>query len=190
MDTERVGAVADVLLDSLANADGAGRPLFAGLRDQPVPAAPIGRLWRACELIREHRGDSHVAVCVAAGLSPVAMNVLTELWVGMPIATYSASRFWSAPTIEATRDDLRSRGWLDGDQLSEVGRTMRDGIEAATDELQASVIGNLVLGCQDSAAVEALIDNLANWSQRCIDAAAFPPNVFKRAAGSRLFSTG
>jgi hypothetical protein len=183
VDTERVGTVADVLLDAVVSADGTGRPLFSGLRDQPVPAGAIGRLWRACELIREHRGDSHVAVCVAAGLSPVAMNILTELWVGMPIATYSASRFWSVPTIEATCEDLRSRGWLDGDQLSESGRTMRDQIESATDELQGSIIDSLVLGCSDDAAVEGLINDLADWSQRCIGANAFPPDVFKRAAG-------
>lgn len=183
VEIERIGAVADVLLEAATHADGTGRPLFSGLRDQPVPADAIGRLWRACELIREHRGDSHVAVCVAAGLSPVAMNVLTELWVGMSIATYSASRFWSEPTIEATCDDLRSRGWLDGDQLSESGRTMRDGIETATDELQASVVRDLVLACADGAAVDALIEDLSDWSQRCIDAEAFPPDVFKRAAG-------
>lgn len=179
VNTERVGALADVLLDAVVNADGTGRPLFSGLREQPVPDGAIGRLWRACELIREHRGDSHVAVCVAAGLSPIAMNILTELWVGMPIATYSASRFWSAPQIDAVCDDLRSRGWLDGDQLSEGGQQMRDGIEAATDELQASFVGDLVLTC----AVDALSEDLSDWSQRCIDAKAFPPDVFKRAAG-------
>jgi hypothetical protein len=182
-DTERIGDIADMLLDAVMSADGTGRPLFSGLRDQPVPAGSIGRLWRACELIREHRGDSHVAVCVAAGLSPVAMNILTELWVGMPIATYSASRFWSAPTIEATCNDLRSRGWLDGNQLSESGRQMRDGIEAATDELQASIIDNVVVGCADDTAIDGLINDLADWSQRCIDANAFPPDIFKRAAG-------
>jgi hypothetical protein len=183
VDIERVGAVADLLLSAAMNADGTGRPLFSGLRDQPVPADAFGRLWRACELIREHRGDSHVAVCVAAGLDPVAMNVLTELWVGMPVATYSASRFWSAPTIDAACNDLRSRGWLDGDQLSDAGRTMRDEIEAATDALQASAVGDIVLGCAESAAFDALITELGNWSQRCIDANAFPPDVFKRAAG-------
>ncbi len=183
VDTERIGAVADVLLDAMVSADGTGRPLFSGLRDQPVPPGAIGRLWRACELIREHRGDSHVAVCVAAGLSPVAMNVLTELWVGMPIATYSSSRFWSAPTIEATCEDLRSRGWLDGDQLSEAGRAMRNQIEAATDELQASIINSVVAGCVGESAVDELLNDLADWSQQCIDTNAFPPDVFKRAAG-------
>jgi outer membrane murein-binding lipoprotein Lpp len=111
------------------------------------------------------------------------MNILTELWVGMPIATYSASRFWSAPTIEATCDDLRSRGWLEGDQLSKSGRTMRDEIEAATDELQSSIISSVVAGCADDAAVDGLMNDVADWSQRCIDVNAFPPDVFKRAAG-------
>ena len=111
------------------------------------------------------------------------MNVLTELWVGMPIATYSSSRFWSAPTIEATCEDLRSRGWLDGDQLSEAGRAMRNQIEAATDELQASIINSVVAGCVGESAVDELLNDLADWSQQCIDTNAFPPDVFKRAAG-------
>src|SRR4051794_20901460 len=48
-------------------ADAAGRPIFAGLRALGWPEDPYGQLWRACELVREHRGDSHIAACVAAG---------------------------------------------------------------------------------------------------------------------------
>ena len=81
-----VGAVTTV-----TTANVAGRPLFAGLADQPWPEDPYGRLWRACDLLREHRGDGHIAACIAAGLGPVAMNVLTELWVGMPLGSYSAT---------------------------------------------------------------------------------------------------
>ena len=71
---------------SVATANVAGRPLFAGLAGQPWPEDPFGRLWRACELLREHRGDGHIAACTAAGLGPVTMNVITELWIGMPLA--------------------------------------------------------------------------------------------------------
>ena len=65
-------------------------------------------LWRACELAREHRGDSHVAACIVDGWAPIAMNVLTELWVGMPLGSYSATRGWSPEQIAATAAALRA----------------------------------------------------------------------------------
>ena len=96
---EDVAPPADRLAAAIAAADVTGRPLFAGLASQPWPDDPLGRLWRACDLAREHRGDSHVAACIAAGLDPIAMNVLTELWVGMPLGSYSATRGWSADQL-------------------------------------------------------------------------------------------
>ena len=36
---------------TVATANVAGRPLFAGLAGQPWPDDPYGRLWRACELL-------------------------------------------------------------------------------------------------------------------------------------------
>ena len=85
-----VAPIADRLAAAVVAADAAGRPLFAGLARQAWPDDPVGRLWRACELAREHRGDSHVAACIADGWAPIAMNVLTEVWVGMPLGSYSA----------------------------------------------------------------------------------------------------
>src|SRR5262245_3028657 len=79
-----VAPIADRLADAVRTADPTGRPLFAGLSRQDWPDDPVGRLWRACELAREHRGDSHIAASIARGLDPIAMNVITELWVGMP----------------------------------------------------------------------------------------------------------
>src|SRR5580704_7947283 len=76
--------VADLLADAVEGADGTGRPLFSGLRGRGRPGHPYQRLWWACDLVREHRGDSHVAVANAAGIGPVEMNVLTECWIGMP----------------------------------------------------------------------------------------------------------
>jgi hypothetical protein len=55
-----------------------GRPLFSGLRAAGRPQDPVHRLWWASGLVREHRGDSHVAAAAAAGLSAVEMNVLTK----------------------------------------------------------------------------------------------------------------
>ncbi len=172
-----VGPVADRLQAAVIAADRTGRPLFAGFRDQPWPDDPVGRLWHACELAREHRGDSHNAACIAAGLDPVEMNVVTELWVGMPFGSYSATRGWSAEQLGAATDRLRARGWLDGDALSTEGQTRRDAIEATTDAMEATLVDAL------GPDTDHIIHELDGWSQRCVDAAAFPPNAFKRAAG-------
>ncbi|MEO1061803.1 MAG: hypothetical protein AAFZ07_10320 [Actinomycetota bacterium] len=177
LDGEDVAPVADALRAAVVDADGTGRPLYSGLSDLPWPAEPVGVLWRACELLREHRGDSHVAVCVAEGLGPVEMNLLTELWVGFPLGTYSATRGWSAEELSATAEDLREIGLLDGDQLSDEGRILRNDIEAATDELELPIVE--ALGTDD----ETIVGRLDAWSQRCIEAKAFPPDPFKRAAG-------
>jgi len=51
--------------------------------------------------VREHRGDSHIAVANAAGLGPVEMNVLTECWLGMPLLSYTATRGWPEAAMRA-----------------------------------------------------------------------------------------
>src|SRR6266702_5757589 len=66
---EDPGEVASLLADAAEPADGMGRPLFSGRRADGRPEDPVHLLWWACGLVREHRGDSHVAAAAAAGLS-------------------------------------------------------------------------------------------------------------------------
>ena len=169
--------IADAVQSAVESADGTGRPLFSGLMGMPWPRGAIGRLWHGCEAAREHRGDSHVAVCVERGLGPVEMNILTELWVGMPLGSYSGTRGWSQESINESADGLRSRGLVVDDGLSPEGRALRDEIEEVTDRLEQPIIDSLGNG------VDAFIDQLASWSMVCIAAEAFPPDVYKRAAG-------
>ena len=177
LDGVDVEPIAQHLRDGIEAADGTGRPLFSGLRDLPWPDSPVGQLWRACELFREHRGDSHVVACVAAGLDAVEMNVLTELFVGMPVGTYSASRAWDEAALSGAVARLTERGFVDGDELSTNGANFRRNIEAETDRLQQPIIDAL------GSNLEPVIEAASAWSQRCIEAKAFPPSVFKRAAG-------
>ena len=171
-----VSGVADTLRSAVSSIGGMGRPLFSGLRDQAWPTTPVGVLWRACELAREHRGDGHVALCLSEGLDPIKMNVLTELFVGMPLGSYSASRAWSADEIADAADDLRAAGLIDDDGLTDSGLEYRREIEARTDALDQPLIDAL-------GGVDNIVDQLNGWSERCIDAGAFPPDPFKRAAG-------
>src|SRR5690242_3403232 len=55
------GRAADLLTKAAAGAPTEGRIMFAALRALPVPEDPVTRLWHAANLLREHRGDGHIA---------------------------------------------------------------------------------------------------------------------------------
>lgn len=176
LDGTEVAAAADHLRAAVTGVSGMGRPIFSGLRSEPWPSVPVGVLWRACELAREHRGDGHIAVCLAEGLGPIEMNILTELFVGFPLGTYSASRGWSAEQLADATEDLRSAGLVEDQHLTPAGLEYRTEIEARTDALDQPVLDAI-----DD--LDSLLALLAEWSQRCVDAGAFPPDPLKRAAG-------
>ena len=48
------------------------------------PTSPVGVLWHAATLLREHRGDGHVAVLTAAGVAGREANVIHSAAVGAP----------------------------------------------------------------------------------------------------------
>jgi hypothetical protein len=176
LDDADVTEIAERLRSAVTTIGGMGRPLFSGLRDQAWPTTPAGILWHACELAREHRGDGHVAICLSEGLDPIKMNVLTELFVGLPLGSYSASRAWGPDQIADAAEDLRAAGLLDDDGLTAPGLEFRREIEARTDALDQPLIDAI-------GDVESMLEPLLGWSQRCIDTGAFPPDPFKRAAG-------
>lgn len=172
-----VDAVVETLRGALDPADVMGRPLYAGMSALPWPSEAHGRLWHATTLLREHRGDSHVAACVAAGLDGIESNVLTELWVGFDLLEYTSTRGWSAEAMDLALTRLRARGLLDGDALSEGGRRFRDQVEEATDRAEAPLLDAL------GADLDRLVDALGRWSQAVVARGWFPPDPYKRAAG-------
>ena len=170
-------ATTTLLQAAAARADVVGRPLFAGALGQPVPTDPRGALWHIATALRECRGDSHLAACVAAGLTGLEANLLTELWVGFTPSAYAGTRAWSPEAMAAAQEGLRARGLLDGEALSPAGRALRESIEAATDLAMQPVVA--ALG-EDLDAVVAQCDA---WGQAVIDRGWFPPDPYKRAAG-------
>jgi hypothetical protein len=178
IDVSTVEILGRRLLAALAGLDGAARPLFSGLRALPVPSDPHGRLWRAAELVREHRGDGHLAACLGAGLDAAEMNVLTELWLDYPLGEYSATRgFPTERLTEATRA-LQRRGWLDAEHsLTTAGRASRESIEETTDASQAGLIAAL----DDD--LDAVISSATTVGAAVLEAHAAPADARKRAAG-------
>ncbi len=178
VDEALIDQLGDELLAAVAGLDGTARPLFAALRALPVPDTAMGRAWRAAELVREHRGDGHLAASVAAGLDVAEMNVLTEVWLGYAIGEYSSTRAFAPDRIAAAADALRSRGWLDAaGTLTPAGRVARDAIEAATDRSQDALVEAL------GATVDGVIAAAGTISAAVLAHQAAPADPRKRAAG-------
>ena len=178
-----VDEVVRALRDGLAAADVMGRPLFAGLRAMNWPADGWGRLWHAACLLREYRGDAHLAACVAAGLGPVAANLLTEAHVGLlvdgrPDRSYTASRGWTPAEVDDAVARLGDRGLVDADgRVAPRGRGLRTEVEVATE----AALDPVLEGIGD--ALDTVVARGAAWSVALTDGGAFPPDPFKRAAG-------
>ena len=111
----------------------AGRPLAAANADLPWPDAPHAVLWHALTLLREHRGDGHIAALLSAGLDPCE-SLVSFASVGAASVETFASRGWTADEWAAAQERLVSRGWIDGDgQATEFGHEGRDRVELLTD---------------------------------------------------------
>jgi hypothetical protein len=143
-------------------------PLFAGLRSLGWPGDAMGDLWRAADLVREHRGDSHNAAWVAAGVGPVEITLLTELWWRMPLNSYVRTRGWTAEQISAAIEGLRDRKLLDGDQLTPEGRELRAAVESATDLGEAAVVEAL------GGDAEELCELVEPWARTIVAAKGYP----------------
>ncbi|PWK45082.1 SCO6745 family protein [Actinoplanes xinjiangensis] len=120
-----------------ATAHPEGRPLFAAHATLPWPDEPHLVLWHAQTLLREFRGDGHVATLVIAGLTGLEALILHAASGEVPVDFLRRSRGWSDEQWEQTTDRLRERGLITGDvpTLTDSGRAQRVWIEATTDRL-------------------------------------------------------
>lgn len=148
----------------------AGRPLFAGLRSLGLPGDPLGDMWRAADLLREHRGDSHVLAWTAMHVSPVEISLLTELWWRQRVGGYIRTRGWSQEEIDAGIESLRARGFVDGEPaaFTPAGEELRAVIEEMTDNGETEVVAAL----GDDA--DELFDLLAPWTNAVLEAKGYP----------------
>ncbi|MFD4143701.1 hypothetical protein OHS70_03495 [Streptomyces sp. NBC_00390] len=113
------------------------RPLYAAHADLAVPDEPHLAYWHAATLLREHRGDGHLAALLSAGLDPLeALVSHTATGKGMSPRWILASRGWRRTDWEAAQGRLRERGLLDdADALTEAGTRLRAEVEEHTDRI-------------------------------------------------------
>jgi hypothetical protein len=110
-----------------------GRPLYAGVRSLEMPDDPLAAMFRLGDLLREYRGDSHTAAWISAGFDATEIGLLTELYWGLPLRSYSRTRAWSDQQFDEATERLRRRGLIDETGFTEAGRTAREAVELATD---------------------------------------------------------
>ena len=134
-----------------------GRPLAAAHADLAWPSAPHLVLWHAQSILREYRGDGHIAQLVVRGLSGTEALVTHAAAGDVPAHLLRSTRGWSREAWDDAVDALRGRGWLEqGEELrlTELGATQRQALEDGTDALAAAPYA--VLGDERCAELRAL----------------------------------
>ncbi|MEW2134466.1 SCO6745 family protein [Streptomyces sp. NPDC005435] len=116
-------------------ADTAGRPLAAANAELPWPEPPHLQLWHAATILREHRGDGHLAALLVAGLDPVE-SLVSFAAIGAASVERFASRGWSPGEWKAACERLARRGLVEPDGMAtDAGRALRRRVEEDTDRL-------------------------------------------------------
>lgn len=130
---------ADLLTRAATSAPTQGRVLYAGWRTLAVPGDPLTRLWHCATMLREHRGDGHVAALLTAGVGGAEAHVLSALAQGIhPPESFGRLHHLPPEHLAAVMGGLRRRGLVDADGWwTEAGRATREGVEAVTDQLAA-----------------------------------------------------
>lgn len=170
-DPEHLDWVTGVLGRMADAAPAEGRALFSGLRSLGVPDEPMAAFWRTTDLVREHRGDSHIAAWIAADLDATEIGLLTDPWRGQPLRSWVRSRGWTDDELDAGCERLRARGLLDGDDLTEAGRGLRHEIESATDAMERRLVDAL----GDDA--DRLFEVMGAWCDAIVAAGGYPGRV-------------
>ena len=134
-----------------------GRPLAAAHANVAWPAPPHLVLWHAQSILREYRGDGHIAQLVVRGLSGLEALVTHAAAGDVPERLLRSTRGWPQEAWDGAVDALRLRGWLEqGDELrfTALGEAQRRALEDGTDALAAAPYA--VLGAERCAELRAL----------------------------------
>lgn len=136
-----------------------GRALYAAHAALPWPRDPLLGLWHAATLIREHRGDAHMAALLLAGVEPVEALVadaaVTGRWDFL-----TTTRGWSAEEWADAEQRLRDHGLVFTDRtLTPAGTAWREQIEERT--RAAAVPAFEAFGLERTARLHDLVRPLA-----------------------------
>lgn len=141
---ENVRVAAELAGKAARHAPLDARPLFAANLALPWPDDPLTALWHATTLLREQRGDGHVAVLAAAGISGRESNVLHAAAGNVARDYIARTRDYDEAAWRHHEQRLAERGLLaDDGTLTAAGRELKDHIETTTDALSLSALDAL-----------------------------------------------
>ena len=174
-----VRTAADLAAKAARSAPLDGRALFAANAALPWPSEPLATLWHAVTLLREQRGDAHVAVLAVSGLSGRESNVLHAAAGRVPQGMIMRSRDYDEDQWRHYQARLAERGLLDADgALTDAGRALKQDIEDTTDALALGALDAL-----DDSEVEELfraLTPIARTVVTCGDVPAATPMGLSR----------
>ncbi|MDQ1672867.1 MAG: hypothetical protein QOC98_1429 [Frankiaceae bacterium] len=180
---QRIEEAAGLLARAARTGSPSGRPLFAANLELPIEATPVRRLWQAATLLREYRGDGHVALLVGAGLDGCAAHVLRAGGSPAERAQLQPNRGWSDEQWTSAELALVERGWLDEDgALTAAGTEQRRQLEAGTDELALTQLRAL-----DDDELARLVELVTPMAEALTELVPYPnPMGAPRPSGARL----
>ena len=165
-EVKRAADLARTATDGCSNP---GRPLYAGHANLSWPDEPHLVLWHAITLIREFRGDGHIACLVTEGLDPVEALITHAASGAVPRAALQSTRAWPDDAWEAGIERLADRGLVHEDgSFTDAGTALRQRIEDQTDVLALSAWEALGEdGCNE------LRELVRPWSRAIVGSDAF-----------------
>ncbi|MEO0494030.1 MAG: hypothetical protein AAF081_11495 [Actinomycetota bacterium] len=169
LDADGVAEATDIAGRMIAAVGDAGRPLAAGNRATPEPDDPWERLWQRVTILREWRGDAHVAALVAAPADPVEALILHAATGTVPKVALTATRQWSEQQWNDGVARLVARGLVrDDESFTEMGEAFRADIERRTDRAALPLVD--AVGPDQTA---RLLDLLKPVRRALLDGGAF-----------------
>jgi hypothetical protein len=174
---QRCGIAADdaatparLLEKAARSAPSDGRALFAANLALPWPTEPVAKLWHATTLLREQRGDGHVALLASAGISGRECNVLHSIADRVPREFIVRSRQYDDAEWLACVQRLNARGVLDDTgALTDAGDALKRQLEDTTDRLALSAFDAL-----DDGELELLFRTLTPLTRKVLASGDIP----------------
>ncbi len=124
----------------VAALDLAGKPLAAANAAVALPDDPMTALWQQVTVLREWRGDVHVALLVANEIGPCECLVLQVGTGRFPLKLAQLTRRWDESQWAAAVANLVARGWTASDgTMTPTGIGERDRLESDTDRICESI---------------------------------------------------
>lgn len=156
-----------------------GRPMYAAQEALGWPDEPHVALWHAATLLREFRGDGHVAVLVSKGIDPMTA-LITDTATGGGFAEPAAKvlRGWSDDQWADGVRQVREAGLLDAaGKLTARGIELREELEDATNRLAERPWNRL-----GTDKAERLRDLATSFARQIVAGGAFPEGIFAAPA--------